>query len=72
MFVKFRKNEKYARGHWTLFGPGDEKKWYGTLSYTPGKLDSIAAQMVKRNKETGHPVFKSTSALESWNSEKKE
>ena len=45
---------------------------YGTLSNTlEGKLDSIATQMVERFKETGHPVFKSISALRSWNSEKK-
>ena len=42
-----------------FFGPG------GTLSFnTPdGKWDSTATQMVERFKETGHPVFKSMSAL---------
>ena len=44
--------------------PGDEKTWCGTLSYTlEGKWDSIAAQMVERFKETGHPVSKSISAV---------
>ena len=28
--------ERFSRGHWTFLGPGDEKKWYGTLSYTLG------------------------------------
>ena len=27
--------KRFSRGHWTFFGPGDELKWYGTLSYTP-------------------------------------
>ena len=56
--------ERISRGHWTFLGPADEKKWYGTLSYTPeGKWDSITTQMVERFKETGHPVFKSISGL---------
>ena len=64
--------KKFSRGYWTFLGSGDEKKWCGTLSYTPeGKWDSIASQMVERFKETGHPVFKSIGASESWNSEKK-
>ena len=45
-------------------GPGDEKKWYGTLLYTSeGKWDATATQMVERFKDTRHPVFKSISAL---------
>ena len=56
--------KRSSRGHWTFLGPGDEKKWYGTLSYTPeGKCDSTATQMVERFPETGRPVFKSISAL---------
>ena len=34
-----------------------------------GKWDSTATQMVERLNETSHPVFKSISAFESWNSE---
>ena len=34
------------------------------LNCTPdGKWDSIATEMVVHDKETGHPVFKSISAL---------
>ena len=56
--------KRFPRGHWTFLGPGDEKKWYGTLSNPlEGKWGSIAAQMVVRFKETNHPVFKSISAL---------
>ena len=68
MYFKFRTSQKYAtrfsRGQWTFIGPGDEKKWYGTLSFTPeGKWDSIATQMVERFKETGLPVFQNISTL---------
>ena len=62
---KVKENAKrFSHGHWTLFGPGDDKKWYGTLSYTlEGKWDSEATQMVERFKDTGHTVFKSIFAL---------
>ena len=29
--------KRFSHGHWSFPGPGDEKKWYGTLSYTPGE-----------------------------------
>ena len=33
--------KRFSEGHWTLFGPGDEKKWYGTLPFSlEGKWDS--------------------------------
>ena len=68
LYFEFRNSqrirEEILAGHWTFPGPGDEKKWYGTLLYTPeGKWDSTATQMVERFKDTGHPVFKSISAL---------
>ena len=35
--------ERFSRGHWTFLGPGDEKKWHGTLSHThAGQWHSIA------------------------------
>ena len=56
--------KRFSRGLWTSLRPGDETKWYGTLSKTlERKWDSTATQMVERFKETGHPVFKSISAL---------
>ena len=56
--------QKEARNTRTFLGPGDEKKWYGTLPCTPeGKWDSTATQMVERFKDTDHPVFKGISAL---------
>ena len=63
---------RFSRGHWTFLGPRDEKKFYGTPSYTPeGKWDSIAPQMVDRFKETSQPVFKSISALSRRNLKRK-
>ena len=56
--------KRFPRRHLKFLGPGDEKKWYGTLSCTTeGKWNSTAAQMVERFKETRHPIFKSISAL---------
>ena len=56
--------KRFSRGHWSFLGPGSEKKWHGTHTYTPeGKWDSIATKMVGHFTETGHPVFKGISAL---------
>ena len=53
----------FSQGHWTFLGPGDEKKWYGTLSHTPERRwDSTATQMVERLKGTRHPVLESIRA----------
>ena len=38
--------KRFSRGHWSFPGPGDEKKWCGTLSYTPEGNDSIDTEMV--------------------------
>ena len=27
--------KRFLQGHWTFLGPGDDKKWHGTLLYTP-------------------------------------
>ena len=42
---------KFAPGHWSFFGPGSGKKWYGTHVHKP-------------NSESGHPVFPGSSAFE--------
>ena len=56
--------KRFSRGHWNVQGPGDEEKWYGTLSFSPeGKRDFTATQMVKRFEESGHRLFKSIRAL---------
>ena len=48
-----------------FLGPGSEKKWYGTHTYKPnGKWDRIAEHMMINFRESGHPVFRGSSALE--------
>ena len=54
---------KFLQGHWTILGPGSEPKWYGDSHDQKGQWNCTANKMVQRFKETGHPVFKSTSAL---------
>ena len=61
---RFRKQSYNTSQYWTFLGLWDEKKCNGILLYTlEGKWDSKTAQMVERFKDTGHPVFKSISAL---------
>ena len=55
--------KRFSQGHWTLLGPGDEKKWCGNCNYKPeGKWNSVASKMVQRFEETGHSIFLSASA----------
>ena len=54
---------KFPPGHWTFLGPGSEEKWYGDSHDQKGQWNCTANKMVQRNKETGHLVSKSTSAL---------
>ena len=61
---RFRKQSYNTSQYWTFLGLWDEKKCNEILLYTlEGKWDSKTAQMVERFKDTGHPVFKSISAL---------
>ena len=49
-------------GH--LLGPGSEK-WYGTYSNKPdGDWDKTAERTMLNFSESGHPIFRATSALE--------
>ena len=61
--------EPYARGfpcgHWSFPGPGSEKKWYGTYDHKPdGSWDRTAEKMLQNFAESGHQIFRCTSALE--------
>ena len=53
--------KKFLTGHWTFLGPGSEKRCFGDSH--GGQLDHTANKMVQQFKETGHPLFTSTSAL---------
>ena len=55
---------KRFQRHWSFSSLGNEEKWYGTYSHEPeGKWDNEAAQMIAHLKQSGHPVFRGTSAL---------
>ena len=44
--------KRFPRGHWSLFGPGNEEKLYGTHTYKPErKWNSIAEEMVENFKK---------------------
>ena len=56
---------RFLLGRWSFFGPGSEKKWYGTYSDKPdGDWDKTAERMMLNFAESGHPIFHATSALE--------
>ena len=55
---------RFSQGHFTFLGPGSEEKWYGSSSHAQkGQWNCVAAKMVQRFQETGHPEFKNISAL---------
>ena len=55
---------KFLPGHWTFLVPGTEERWYGDSHHQKGQWEHTANKMVQRFKETGHLIFKSTSALD--------
>ena len=71
--MKYVKNSKtmkryarrFLRGHWSFLGPGSEKKWYGTYTDKPdGSWDKIAENMMTNFSESGHPIFRASSAFQ--------
>ena len=57
--------KRFAQGHWSFLGLGSEKKWYGSNTYKRnGEWDDVAEHMLLNLSESGHPVFRGTSALE--------
>ena len=55
---------RFPQGRWSSLGPGSEKKWYGTQPHkSDGEWDKIAEVMMLNFAESGHPVFRATSAL---------
>ena len=65
---------KFTRGHWSFLGLGSEKEWYGTHHHKPdGEWDKTAEGMMLNFAESGHPVFRASSALErgEWKSKGK-
>ena len=55
----------FAHGHWSFLGPGSDNKWHGTHTYKPnGEGDHVAEDIMINFSESGHPVFRGSSALE--------
>ena len=56
---------RFAPSHWSFLGPGKKTKWWGPHTYKPnGEWDTVAEIMMINFCESGHPVFRGSSALE--------
>ena len=56
---------RFPLGRWSFQGLGSEKKRNGIYSDKPyGKWDKTAERMMLNFAESGHPIFRATSALE--------
>ena len=56
---------KFPRGHWSFLGLGSENKWYGTHTDKPdGSWDTIAENKMMNFSDSGHPMFRASSACE--------
>ena len=57
--------EKFAQGHWSFLVPRSGKKRYGTHVCKPnGEWDDVPDIMMINFSESGHPVFRGSSAFE--------
>ena len=56
--------KRFAHGHWSFLWPGSEKKWYGTHTRTNRMDNGVAEVMMLNFSDTGHPVFRASSALQ--------
>ena len=56
--------KRFPLGCWSFWGPGCEKKWYGTHVRKPnGERNRVAEIMTVNFAESGHPIFQATSPL---------
>ena len=65
---------KFPQGCWSFLGPGCEKRWYGNHVGKPdGEWDKTAESMMLNFAESGHPIFRASSALEEekWEAKRK-
>ena len=57
--------KRSQKAHWSFLGLGDEEKRYGTHDHKPeGKWNHTADVMELNFEESGHPVFRASSALD--------
>ena len=55
---------RFRSGQWSLLGPDSERKCYSISEDSPqGEWDKMAELMMVTLRESGHPVFRSTSSL---------
>ena len=54
---------RFGIGQWSFIGPGSEKKWYPSENSPQGAWDHVAEEMLLLFKESGHPIFRSTTPL---------
>ena len=63
---------RFPKGHWSLLCPGNEQKWNRTHTCKREGHWSRSAEMMMLNfKESGHPVFRPTRALDRGSLRKK-
>ena len=56
---------RLPKGRWSFLGPGTEEKWYGTHTFKPNGLWNQSGEMIMLHlRESRHPVFRATSALD--------
>ena len=56
--------KRFPPGRWSFFGFGTEKKWCSNHIDRPrGEWDRVAEWMIIKFRESGHPVFRTTSPV---------
>ena len=56
---------RFPRGHWSFLGPGSEEMWYGTCTNRPDGSSNQSAEIMMANfSDSGHPIFRASSAFE--------
>ena len=57
--------KRFPEGHGPFLGPGTEEKWCGTDTCEPEGLWNRSAEMILLHfRESGHPLFRATGALD--------
>ena len=55
---------RFLLGRWSFLGAGSEKTFHGTYSAKPGgDWDRTAERRMLNFAESGHPIFRATSAV---------